>query len=234
MQASLALLDLAHKASCGQSGGMVPRRLVQLYAGLMLYGVSLALMVRAALGLDPWDVFHQGLARSLGWSLGSVVIAVGALVLVLWIPLRQRPGLGTVSNVIIIGLAVDVVLRVLPHPDALAIRVVLLALGIALNGVATAAYVGAGFGAGPRDGLSTGLVRRTGRTLRQVRTAVEVTVLVVGWVLGGSVGVGTVAYALTIGPLVHALTPLLTVAPPTTPAPDRAVRTSTRGRPARP
>ncbi|MDP9417742.1 MAG: hypothetical protein M3P48_07930 [Actinomycetota bacterium] len=187
------------------------RRLVQLYAGLALYGVSLALLVRADLGLDPWDVFHQGVAERLGWSFGTVVIVTGAAVLLLWVPLRQRPGLGTVSNVVVIGLVADVGLALVPPLASLPVRVVLLVTGIVLNAVATAAYIGARFGPGPRDGLMTGVVARTGWSVRAVRTAIEVAVLVTGWLLGGSVGVGTVAYALAIGPLVHLLLPALAV-----------------------
>lgn len=190
---------------------MLTRRLIQLYAGLILYGVSLAFMIRADLGLDPWDVFHQGVAEKLGWSFGLVVNATGLLVLLLWIPLRQRPGLGTISNVLVIGVAVDVAMLFSPPMDSLPWRAVLLAAGIILNAVATAAYIGAQFGPGPRDGLMTGLVRRTGRSVRVIRTGVEVSVLAVGWLLGGSVGIGTVAYALAIGPLVHLLLPRLTV-----------------------
>ena len=187
------------------------RRLVQLYAGLVLYGASMALMIRAGLGLDPWDVLHQGLAERLPLSFGMVTIVVGALVLLAWIPLRQRPGVGTVSNVVVIGLAVDASLAVLPAPDALALRVAFMLAGVGLNGVATAAYIGARLGPGPRDGLMTGLVRRTGRSVRLVRTSIEVTVLAAGWLLGGTVGVGTVVYALGIGPLVHVLLPALVV-----------------------
>jgi uncharacterized membrane protein YczE len=190
------------------------RRLVQLYAGLLLYGASMALMIRAGLGLDPWDVLHQGLAERLPLSFGLVTIVVGALVLLAWIPLRQRPGVGTVSNVIVIGLAVDAALAVLPAPDAPALRVTFILAGVGLNGVATAAYIGARLGPGPRDGLMTGLVRRTGRSVRLVRTSIEVTVLAAGWLLGGTVGVGTVVYALGIGPLVHVLLPVLTVPEP--------------------
>lgn len=205
---------------------MTPRRLVQLFAGLVLYGTSLALMVRADLGLDPWDVFHQGVSERTELSFGTVVIATGALVLLLWVPLRQRPGVGTVSNVVVLGLVVDVVLAVLDTPDSLAGRAALLAAGIVLNAVATAAYIGAGLGPGPRDGLMTGLVRRTGRSVRVVRTSLEVVVLVTGWLLGGTVGVGTVLYALLIGPLVHPLLPLLRVQ-------DGASAGSSPGRPAR-
>jgi uncharacterized membrane protein YczE len=187
------------------------RRLAQLYAGLVLYGASMALMIRAGLGLDPWDVLHQGLAERVPLSFGEVTIVVGALVLLAWIPLRQWPGFGTVSNVVVIGLAVDATLAALPAPDAMALRIGFMLAGVGLNGVASAAYIGARLGPGPRDGLMTGLVRRTGRSVRLVRTSIEVTVLVAGWLLGGTVGVGTVAYALAIGPLVHVLLPPLTV-----------------------
>lgn len=187
------------------------RRLIQLFAGLSLYGVTLALMVRANLGLDPWDVFHQGVSRHLDWSLGTVVNVTGALVLLLWLPLRQRPGVGTISNVFVIGFAVDATLAVLPPVEAVPTRFLLLACGILLNAVATAAYIGARLGPGPRDGLMTGIVARTGRSVRIVRTSIEVSVLASGWLLGGSVGVGTIAYALLIGPLVQPLLPLLTV-----------------------
>jgi len=192
------------------------RRLVQLYAGLVLYGVSMALLVRSGLGVMPWDVLHQGLARQLGWSLGVVTIVVCALVLLAWIPLRERPGLGTVSNVVVIGLALDVALAVLPEPSSLPLRVALVPAGVLLNAVATAAYIGVHLGPGPRDGLMTGLVRRTGRSVRLVRTSIEVTVVALGWLLGGTLGVATVLYALAIGPLVHALLPRLAVRLPAT------------------
>lgn len=187
------------------------RRLAQLYVGLVLYGISLALMVRAQLGLDPWDVLHEGLANRLPLTFGQVVIVVGALVLLAWIPLRQRPGLGTISNVFVIGLAVDAALAVLPAPEPIAWRIVFLVSGVVLNSVATAAYIGARLGPGPRDGLMTGLVARTGRSVRTVRTSIELSVLAGGWLLGGTVGLGTVLYAISIGPLVHFLLPLLTV-----------------------
>ncbi len=190
------------------------RRLVQLYAGLVLYGLSMALLVRSGLGVMPWDVLHQGLSRQLGWSLGTVTIVVGALVLLAWIPLRERPGLGTVSNVVVIGVALDAALAVLPEPGSLAVRTALVPAGIALNAVATAAYIGVRLGPGPRDGLMTGLVRRTGRSVRLVRTSIEVTVVAAGWLLGGTLGVATVLYALAIGPLVQLLLPRLTVAVP--------------------
>lgn len=200
------------------------RRLVQLLAGLVVYGISLGLMVRAGLGLDPWDVLHEGLAERTGLSFGTVVIATGALVLLAWVPLRQRPGLGTIANVLVIGLAADATLALLAEPEALGARWALLVGGVALNGVATGAYIGAGLGPGPRDGLMTGWVARRGGSVRVVRTAIEVGVLAAGWLLGGTVGVGTVLYALGIGPLVQLLLPRLTIAPavPVRPVPAAA------------
>ncbi|MBB5786067.1 YczE/YyaS/YitT family protein [Jiangella mangrovi] len=195
------------------------RRLIQLFAGLLLYGFSMALLVEAGLGLDPWDVLHQGIAERTGLSIGTVVIIVGALVLLLWIPLRQKPGFGTVANAIVIGLVADASIWLLPAPDPMAARIAFVVAGVVLNAVATAAYIGARLGAGPRDGLMTGLVRRTGRSVRLVRTSIEVTVLATGWLLGGTVGVGTVAYALAIGPLVHVLLPKLQVREPIRVAP---------------
>jgi uncharacterized membrane protein YczE len=184
------------------------RRLVQLYIGLLLYGLSSALLVRARLGLDPWDVFHQGLARHVGLAIGTVVIIVGLLVLLLWIPLRQRPGFGTLSNAVLIGLAMNWFLDVLPAPGPLVWRIAEMAGGVLLCGVATGMYIGADLGPGPRDGLMTGLARRTGRSIRLVRTGIEVTVLAAGWGLGGTFGVGTVVFALTIGPLAQLFLPL--------------------------
>ena len=198
-------------------GRRLTRRLVQLYAGLALYGISMALMLRSALGNMPWDVLHQGLAGRLGWSLGTVTIVVGALVLLGWIPLRQRPGVGTVSNVVVIGVAVDAALAVVPAPSSLPLRVGLLAAGVLLNAVATAAYIGVHLGPGPRDGLMTGLVRRTGGSVRLVRTSIEVAVVATGWLLGGTLGIGTVVYAVAIGPLVQVLLPRLSLSPASTP-----------------
>ena len=186
------------------------RRLSQLYAGLALYGLSLALVVRAELGVAPWDVLHQGLARTTGLSMGTCMIAVSAVVLLLWAPLRQRPGLGTLSNAVLVGVALDASLVVLPEIDALPVRVAALAVGVGLNAVATAAYIGARLGPGPRDGLMTGIAAR-GHSVRAVRTSIELAVLVVGWLLGGTVGLGTVVYGLGIGPLVHPLLPRLVV-----------------------
>jgi uncharacterized membrane protein YczE len=174
---------------------------VRLYAGLALYGASDALVIRADLGLDPWDVFHQGLSRHTGISIGNVSIVVGAAVLLLWWPIRQRPGLGTVSNVFLVGAFIDLTMAAVPQYRALGVRIPLLLAGVVLNGAATGLYITARFGPGPRDGLMTGLHRRTGRSLRLIRTGIEVTVLAAGWVLGGGVGAGTVLYAVTIGPL---------------------------------
>ncbi|MEU9442998.1 hypothetical protein AB0D42_19150 [Streptomyces sp. NPDC048304] len=177
------------------------RRLIQLYAGLALYGASSALLVEAGLGLEPWNVLHQGLAELTGLTIGVVSIVVGAAVLLLWIPLRQRPGLGTVSNVFVVGLAMDGTLALVPDPHTLTVRVPLLLAGIVLNGAATGLYIAASFGPGPRDGLMTGLHRRTGRSIRLLRTGIEVAVVLTGFLLGGTVGVGTVLYAVAIGPL---------------------------------
>ncbi|WP_179381917.1 hypothetical protein [Streptomyces sp. SA15] len=177
------------------------RRLIQLYAGLALYGASSALLVEAGLGLEPWNVLHQGLAELTGLTIGVVSIVVGAAVLLLWLPLRQRPGLGTVSNVFVVGIAMDGTLAAVPEAHTLAVRIPLLLVGILLNGAATGLYIAANFGPGPRDGLMTGLHRRTGRSIRLMRTAVEVAVVVTGFVLGGTIGVGTLLYAVSIGPL---------------------------------
>ncbi|MEV5509955.1 YczE/YyaS/YitT family protein [Streptomyces orinoci] len=187
------------------------RRLVHLYAGLALFGFSVALQLRAALGLSSWDVFHQGVARRTGLSMGTVVILASLVVLLLWIPLRERPGAGTVSNVLLVGLGIDLTLRLLPEAQALAVRIPLLLTGIVLNGLATALYISARMGPGPRDGLMTGLCRRTGRPTRWVRTGIELVVLAVGWLLGGSLGVGTVLYALAIGPLIQLFQRMITV-----------------------
>ena len=188
-----------------------PRRMIQLFGGLLVYGISSALLIEAVLGIGPWDVLHQGLSNKTGISIGVVTIGVGVLVLLGWIPLKQLPGLGTVANTIVIGLAMDASLNLLPRPDALWLRVTFLALGILFNGIATGMYIGAGMGPGPRDGLMTGIAAR-GHSIRVVRTGLEVTVLLLGWALGGNVGVGTVAYALLIGPIAHIAIPAFTIA----------------------
>jgi uncharacterized membrane protein YczE len=195
-----------------------PTRLVRLLAGLALFGASVALMVRADLGLSSWDVLHQGLAARTGLPLGWVVNGVALLVLLLWFPLRQRPGVGTVANVALVGLALDAVLAVLPPLSALPARIGLLLLGVLLNGVATGLYLGARLGPGPRDGLMTGLAAR-GLPIGRVRTLIELAVLAVGWLLGGTVGPGTLLYALAIGPLAQFLIPRLAVPVPGRPAP---------------
>lgn len=181
-------------------------RLAQLFAGLALFGISISLLVRARLGLDPWDVLHQGLARRTGLQIGWIVDIVGAIVLLAWIPLRQQPGFGTVANVIVVGIVTNAVLSIVPTPSALVLRAIFLASGIALNGVATGLYIGAGLGPGPRDGLMTGL-RRYGLSIRRARTMIELSVLTTGFVLGGTVGVGTAVYAVSIGPIAAILIP---------------------------
>jgi uncharacterized membrane protein YczE len=206
----------------GCAGVLLSRRLAQLLVGLALYGVSLAFVLRAGLGLAPWDVLHQGLAEHLDATVGQMVIAVSFVVLLLWIPLRERPGFGTFANAVLVGVFVDLTLLVLDPAQAWPARVLLLLGGVLLNGLATALYIGASLGPGPRDGLMTGLVRRTGHSVRLVRTVIEVTVLVVGFLLGGSVGVGTLLYAFAIGPVAHALLPLLTITPRPQPDPDIA------------
>lgn len=190
---------------------MMTRRLLQLLIGLAMYGLSLAMFIRAGLGLDPWDVFHQGLAVKTGLSIGTVVVIVSFLVLLLWIPLRQRPGIGTLFNAVLVGVFADVGLALIPEFAHLGGQIGMLAGAILLNGVATACYIGARLGPGPRDGLMTGLARRAGWSVRTSRTGIEVVVLAAGWLLGGSVGVGTVLYALAIGPLVQLLLPRFTV-----------------------
>lgn len=183
-------------------------RLVNLYLGLVLFGISMAMLVEAHLGLIPWDVLHQGISRHTGWSLGTTVIVVGFVVLLLWIPLRERPGFGTLSNVVLIGLALDASVRLLPTPSGLAARIAVVAGGIVLNAFATLLYLNARMGSGPRDGLLTGLLRllRNRRVpVGGLKVAIEVTVVVVGWLLGGTVGIGTIVFALGVGPMIQLL-----------------------------
>jgi uncharacterized membrane protein YczE len=187
--------------------GRLGRRLPQLYVGLVLYGLSIALMVRGHLGNAPWDVLHSGLAGRLPLTLGEALVIVSFLVMVLWIPLREVPGIGTISNAIVIGVAADAFLAVLDQPDAMWLRGVFMVGGVLVCGLATAMYIGAQLGRGPRDGLMTGLARRTGLSLRLVRTLLEITVVVLGLLLGGVAGVGTVLYALAIGPLTQLMLP---------------------------
>lgn len=190
---------------------MLPRRLFQLFWGLVLYGFAMALLLRANLGLDPWDVLHQGLAPRLGLSFGMTVNLIGAVILLLWWPLRQRPGIGTICNIVVIGTAVDLSLLCLPMPGSLAMRAAWLIAGIVLTGIAGGAYIGAGLGPGPRDGLMTGLCGRTGWPVKWVRTGIEIAVLAIGWLLGGTIGIGTVLYAATIGWIVHHSLPFFTL-----------------------
>jgi uncharacterized membrane protein YczE len=185
-------------------------RMVQLQLGLVLYGVSDGMILMSGLGANPWDVFHQGLAEHIGLPVGTTVILVGAVVMLAWIPIRQRPGFGTLSNVLVVGLAMDGAMAWMPTPHAWWLRWGEMFAGIVLNGVATGAYIGAGMGPGPRDGVMTGYAAR-GHSIRVVRTSMEITVLAVGWLLGGTVGVGTAAYALLIGPLAHRFIPLLAI-----------------------
>ncbi len=186
------------------------RRLTQLYAGLLLFGVSNSMLLLGGLGVDPWDVLHQGLSRRLGLGVGTWALIVSAGVLILWVPLRQRPGLGTISNAILVGLTIDAMLAIFHTPHSLVWRWLLMLGGVVLNGVATGAYIGAGLGPGPRDGLMMGWAAR-GHQIRVVRTCIELIVFAIGWALGGNVGIGTVIYALSIGPLAHFFVPRLAI-----------------------
>jgi uncharacterized membrane protein YczE len=189
------------------------RRMPRLLVGLVMFGLGVALMVRADLGLSPWDVLHQGLARRSGLGIGTITILTGLCVLLLWLPLRERLGLGTVLNVIVVGLVANLSLAVLEEPDQLWLQVVFLVAGIFAFGPGSGFYIGAGLGSGPRDGLMTGIARR-GHSVRVVRTVIELLALVVGAALGGTVGVGTVAFACTIGPNVHYFLERMTMAEP--------------------
>lgn len=186
------------------------RRFAQLGAGLVLYGATAGMIVLAQLGLDPWDVLHQGLARTFGLGIGTWAIIISLAVLLLWIPLGQRPGIGTVANALVVGAVIDLLLALAHPPHVWWARVLLLAGGVAGNGLATGLYIGAGLGPGPRDGLSVAIAGR-GYSMRIVRTSVEATVVVTGFLLGGTVGVGTLAYALLIGPITHVTIPALAI-----------------------
>ncbi|MGD8150406.1 YczE/YyaS/YitT family protein [Ornithinimicrobium sp. Y1694] len=191
--------------------GHLGRRLPQLLIGLVLYGVSMVLLIRGTLGVMPWDVLHQGVTRHIPLTFGQVVIVVSVIVLLLWIPIRQKPGLGTLANAVVIGLVVDPVLGWIEAPEGWLPRIGLLVAGLLLNGMATAMYIGAQLGPGPRDGLMTGLARTTGRSIRLVRTLIEVAVVAVGFALGGVLGIGTVLYALLIGPITQFMLPWFVV-----------------------
>ena len=210
----LPIADLA-RAALAWLSALIPHdrrahRMVQLQLGLVLYGLSDGMILMSGLGANPWDVFHQGLAKHIGLQVGTTVILVGAAVMLLWIPIRQKPGFGTLSNVIVVGLAMDGAMAWTPTPHAGWLRWGEMLAGIVLNGVATGAYIGAGMGPGPRDGVMTGYAAR-GHSIRVVRTSMEIAVLAVGWLLGGTVGIGTAAYALLIGPLAHRFIPLLAI-----------------------
>ena len=192
----------------------MPRRLLQLFAGLVTFAFGEALIIQARLGVMSWDVLHQGLTNHLGLTIGQWSIVVGALVLLLWIPMREQPGLGTLANVIVIGPVLDLFLHWVPATTSMGWRVAMLLVGIFINGLATAAYIGARLGSGPRDGLMTGLVRLTGWPVGGIRTVIELSVVVVGYLLGGNLNAGTVLFVLTIGPIVHVLLPRLIVGGP--------------------
>jgi len=194
------------------------RRIIQLALGLFLYGIAISLIVRAAIGVAPWDVLSQGVVKQTGLSFGFVTVALSVVVLLLWIPIKQKPGIGTVLNALFVGPSAEVGLAILPVPDSLVMQVVFFAGGLALLAVATGLYIGARFGPGPRDGLMTGIHRKFGWKIWIVRTAIEVTVLSIGWFLGGNVGIGTLAFALLIGPMVNITMPFFLVPAAVTPA----------------
>ncbi|TDW30012.1 YczE/YyaS/YitT family protein [Cryobacterium psychrophilum] len=198
------------------------RRLTQLFIGLFLYGIGIALIVRGAIGVAPWDVLTQGVDAHTHLGFGTITILISAVVLVLWIPIRQKPGVGTLFNAVLVGPSADVGLLLIPEGLDLWVRVLLFAAGLLLVAVATGLYIGAHFGPGPRDGLMTGLHQRTGWRIWVVRTGIEVTVLGIGWVLGGDVGVGTVLFAVLIGPLCQVTIPLFAIKRPT-PGPSPVV-----------
>lgn len=207
-----SVLGLQHMTPRQQlRAGRLPRRLTQLFVGLTLFGLSMAMLIRGGLGMIPWDVFHYGVASHVPLSFGTIAILVALGVLLLWIPLREMPGLGTIANAIWVGISADIGLHLLSTPDALVLKIALMVGGIVLNAYSTALYIGAQFGPGPRDGLMTGLARRLPVSLRVIRTGIEVVVVAIGWLLGGVVGVGTVLFALSIGPLTQFFLPPLVV-----------------------
>lgn len=189
----------------------MPRRITHLLVGLVLYGAGVALTVAAGLGVDPWTVLAEGLSTRTGIGVGWVTNLLGALVLLAWIPLRQRPGVGTVANIALVGTSMQITLALLPAPGTLAARIGYLGAGVVAVAVASGIYIGARFGPGPRDGLMAGLHHRLGLPIWLCRLSVEGTVLALGWMLGGTVGVGTVVFAATIGPLVHIALPLFAI-----------------------
>jgi uncharacterized membrane protein YczE len=197
------------------------RRILQLLLGLFLYGIAIALIVRAAVGVSPWDVLTQGIALKTGLPFGTITIGVGAIVLLLWIPLKQKPGIGTVLNVLLVGPSADIGLYLIPEGLDLWVRILLFPAGLLLLAIATGLYLGGHFGSGPRDGLMTGIHQRTGWPIWVGRTIVEVTVLTIGWLLGGNLGIGTVLFAALIGPLCTYTIPLFRLPVPPTRAKKR-------------
>lgn len=197
-----------------ESPSLIMRRLAQLLVGLFLYGVGIALIVRGELGVAPWDVLTQGIAKQTGWSFGLITTVTSAVVLLIWIPIRQKPGFGTIMNALLVGLFADVGLWLIPSGLDLWVRALLLPAGIVVLAIATGLYIGAHFGPGPRDGLMTGLHRVTGWKIWIVRTGIEVVVLAAGWLLGGNVGIGTLAFALLIGPLCGVTIPFFAIKRP--------------------
>jgi len=196
-------------ASASRPAWGLPHRFLRLCTGLLVFGVALALLLRSGLGAAPWDVLHEGVVLRSGLAFGLVVVLSGVVVLLLWLPLRVRPGVGTVLNVLLVAAGIELGLLLLPEAEGLPLAVVMLVTGVALNAAGTALYIGARLGTGPRDGLMTGLTALTGLPVGLVKAAIEVSVVLAGWLLGGTVGVGTVVFALGVGPLVGLLLPRL-------------------------
>jgi len=203
------LTDLGFRAQL--QAGQLGRRLPQLLIGLVVFGLSIALMVRSNVGAAPWDVFHTGVANYVPLSIGQVTIAASFLILFLWLALGERLGVGTIGNALLVGASADVFLALIDTPTGMTLRVIMLLSGIAINAFATAVYVGAQLGRGPRDGLMTGLARRTGWSIRSVRTVLELMVIAAGLALGGVAGAGTIAFAVLIGPLAQWMIPKFAV-----------------------
>ena len=188
----------------------IGRRLVRCLVGLALFAIGISLQMNANIGAPPWDVFHQGVAKQTEISIGRIIVMTGFALLLLWIPLKQKPGLGTILNALEIGLVADIALEIIPEPNNMFIRIIMVVVGIVTVAIGTGLYIGSALGPGPRDGLMTGLAKR-GIPIRVGRTAIEVTVLIIGRILGGQVGIATFAFAFGVGPLVHFFLPRLAV-----------------------
>ena len=188
----------------------IGRRLVRCLVGLALFAIGISLQMNANIGAPPWDVFHQGVAKQTEISIGRIIVMTGFALLLLWIPLKQKPGLGTILNALEIGLVADIALEIIPEPNNMYIRIIMVVVGIVTVAIGTGLYIGSALGPGPRDGLMTGLAKR-GIPIRIGRTAIEVTVLIIGMILGGQVGIATFAFAFGVGPLVHFFLPRLAV-----------------------